>query len=191
MPKRKLRKVVAVGLALFMAAGVDNGWAIGNIAKGITVQAKSIAKAEEEKKENPANILEYDNKIEPDFGTRYIVQISRDQDFPDGYGAYVAAMDKQDTTDYIKQLNKSLKESDMEVEDMVNPVDISVSNETNENVEDTVFRQVSLLHDCRYLPSKQIEEHLSQEMFRNACAFHTFFLGVSQVPEPRKVWCHK
>ena len=191
MPKRKLRKVVAVGLALFMAAGVDNGWALGNIAKGITVQAKSIAKAEEEKKENPANILEYDNKIEPDFGTRYIVQISRDQDFPDGYGAYVAAMDKQDTTDYIKQLNKSLKESDMEVEDMVNPVDISVSNETNENVEDTVFRQVSLLHDCRYLPSKQIEEHLSQEMFRNACAFHTFFLGVSQVPEPRKVWCHK
>lgn len=137
MPKRKLRKVVAVGLALFMTAGVDNGWAIGNIAKGITVQAKSIAKAEEEKKENPANILEYDNKIEPDFGTRYIVQISRDKDFPDGYGAYVAAMDKQDTTDYIKQLNKSLKESDMEVEDMVNPVDISVSNETNENVEDT------------------------------------------------------
>ena len=137
MPKRKLRKVVAVGLALFMTAGVDNGWAIGNIAKGITVQAKSIAKAEEEKKENPANILEYDNKIEPDFGTRYIVQISRDKDFPDGYGAYVAAMDKQDTTDYIKQLNKSLKESDMEVEDMVNPVDISVSNETNEDVEDT------------------------------------------------------
>ena len=137
MPKRKLRKVVAVGLALFMTAGVDNGWAIGNIAKGITVQAKSIAKAEEEKKENPANILEYDNKIEPDFGTRYIVQISRDKDFPDGYGAYVAAMDKQDTTDYIKQLNKSLKESDMEVEDMVNPVDISVSNETNEGVEDT------------------------------------------------------
>ena len=137
MPKRKLRKVVAVGLALFMTAGVDNGWAIGNIAKGITVQAKSIAKAEEEKKENPANILEYDNKIEPDFGTRYIVQISRDKDFPDGYGAYVAAMDKQDTTDYIKQLNKSLKESDMEVEDMVNPVDISVSNETNEDAEDT------------------------------------------------------
>ena len=137
MPKRKLRKVVAVGLALFMAAGGDNGWAIGNIAKGITVQAKSIAKAEEEKKENPANVLEYDNKIEPDFGTRYIVQISRDQDFPDGYGAYVAAMDKQDTTDYIKQLNKSLKESDMEVEDMVNPVDISVSDETNEDVEDT------------------------------------------------------
>ena len=28
-------------------------------------------------------------------------------------------------------------------------------------------------------------------MLRNACAFHTFFLGVSQVPEPRKVWCHK
>ena len=137
MPKRRLRKVVAVGLALFMTAGVDNGWAIGNIAKGITVQAKSIAKAEEEKKENPANILEYDNKIEPDFGTRYIVQISRDKDFPDGYGAYVAAMDKQDTTDYIKQLNKSLKESDMEVEDMVNPVDISVSDETNEDVEDT------------------------------------------------------
>ena len=137
MPKRKLRKVVAVGLALFMTAGVDNGWAIGNIAKGITVQAKSIAKAEEEKKENPANILEYDNKIEPDFGTRYIVQISRDKDFPDGYGAYVAAMDKQDTTDYIKQLNKSLKESDMEFEDMVNPADISVSNETNEDVEDT------------------------------------------------------
>ena len=137
MPKRKLRKVVAVGLALFMAAGVDNGWAIGNIAKGITVQAKSIAKAEEEKKENPANVLEYDNKIEPDFGTRYIVQISRDQDFPDGYGACVAAMDKQDTTDYIKLLNKSLKESDMEVEDMVNPVDISVSDETNEDVEDT------------------------------------------------------
>ena len=137
MPKRKLRKVVAVGLALFMTAGVDNGWAIGNIAKGITVQAKSIAKVEEEKKENPANILEYDNKIEPDFGTRYIVQISRDKDFPDGYGAYIAAMDKQDTTDYIKQLNKSLKESDMEVEDMVNPVDISVSNETNEDVEDT------------------------------------------------------
>ena len=137
MPKRKLRKVVAVGLALFMAAGVDNGWAIGNIAKGITVQAKSIAKAEEEKKENPANVLEYDNKIEPDFGTRYIVQISRDQDFPDGYGAYVAAMDKQDTTDYIKLLNKSLKESDMEVEDMVNPVDISVSDETNEDVENT------------------------------------------------------
>ena len=50
MPKRKLRKVVAVGLALFMTAGVDNGWAIGNIAKGITVQAKSIAKAEEEKR---------------------------------------------------------------------------------------------------------------------------------------------
>lgn len=50
MPKRKLRKVFAVGLALFMAAGVDNGWAIGNIAKSITVQAKSIAKAEEEKK---------------------------------------------------------------------------------------------------------------------------------------------
>ena len=137
MPKRKLRKVVAVGLALFMTAGVDNGWAIGNIAKSITVQAKSIAKAEEEKKETPANVLEYDNKIEPDFGTRYIVQISRDQDFPDGYGAYVAAMDKQDTTDYIKQLNKSLKESDMEVEDMVNPVDISVSDETNEDVEDT------------------------------------------------------
>ena len=137
MPKRKLRKVVAVGLALFMVAGVDNGWTIGNIAKGITVQAKSIAKAEEEKKENPANVLEYDNKIEPDFGTRYIVQISRDQDFPDGYGAYVAAMDKQDTTDYIKLLNKSLKESDMEVEDMVNPVDISVSDETNEDVEDT------------------------------------------------------
>ena len=137
MPKRKLRKVVAVGLALFMTAGVDNGWAIGNIAKGITVQAKSIAKAEEEKRENPANVLEYDNKIEPDFGTRYIVQISRDKDFPDGYGAYVAAMDKQDTTDYIKQLNKSLKESDMEVEDMVNPVDISVSNETNEDVKDT------------------------------------------------------
>lgn len=137
MTKRKLRKVVAVGLALFMTAGVDNGWAIGNIAKGITVQAKSIAKAEEEKKENPANILEYDNKIEPDFGTRYIVQISQDKDFPDGYGAYVVAMDKQDTTDYIKQLNKSLKESDMEVEDMVNPVDISVSNETNEDVEDT------------------------------------------------------
>ena len=65
------------------------------------------------------------------------MQISRDKDFPDGYGAYVAAMDKQDTTDYIKQLNKSLKESDMEVEDMVNPVDISVSNETNEDVEDT------------------------------------------------------
>lgn len=137
MPKRKLRKVVAVGLALFMAAGGDNGWAIGNIAKGITVQAKSIAKAEEEKRENPANVLEYDNKIEPDFGTRYIVQISRDQDFPDGYGAYVEAMDKQDTTDYIKLLNKSLKESDMEVEDMVNPVDISVSDETNEDVEDT------------------------------------------------------
>ena len=137
MPKRKLRKVVAVGLALFMAAGVNNGWAIGNIAKSITVQAKSIAKAEEEKRETPANVLEYDNKIEPDFGTRYIVQISRDKDFPDGYGAYVAAMDKQDTTDYIKQLNKSLKESDMEVEDMVNPVDISVSNETNEDVEDT------------------------------------------------------
>ena len=137
MPKRKFRKVVAVGLALFMTAGVDNGWAIGNIAKSITVQAKSIAKAEEEKKENPANVLEYDNKIEPDFGTRYIVQISRDKDFPDGYGAYVAAMDKQDTTDYIKQLNKSLKESDMEIEDMVNPVDISVSDETNEDVEDT------------------------------------------------------
>lgn len=137
MPKRKLRKVVAVGLALFMTAGVDNGWAIGNIAKGITVQAKSIAKAEEEKKGTPANVLEYDNKIEPDFGTRYIVQISRDKDFPNGYGAYVAAMDKQDTTDYIKQLNKFLKESDMEVEDMVNPVDISVSNETNEDVEDT------------------------------------------------------
>ena len=137
MPKRKLRKVVAVGLALFMVAGVDNGWTIGNIAKSITVQAKSIAKAEEEKKENPANVLEYDNKIEPDFGTRYIVQISRDQDFPDGYGAYVAAMDKQDTTDYIQQLNKSLKESNMEVEDMVNPVDISVSDETNEDVEDT------------------------------------------------------
>ena len=137
MPKRRLRKVVAIGLALFMVAGVDNGWAIGNIAKSITVQAKSIAKAEEEKKENPANVLEYDNKIEPDFGTRYIVQISRDQDFPDGYGAYVAAMDKQDTTDYIKLLNKSLKESDMEVEDMVNPVDISVSDETNEDVEDT------------------------------------------------------
>lgn len=137
MPKRNLKKVVAVGLALFMTAGVDNGWAIGNIAKSITVQAKSIAKAEEEKKENPANVLEYDNKIEPDFGTRYIVQISRDKDFPDGYGAYVAAMDKQDTTDYIKQLNKSLKESDMEIEDMVNPVDISVSDETNEDVEDT------------------------------------------------------
>ena len=137
MPKRKLRKVVAVGLALFITAGVDNGWAIGNIAKSITVQAKSIAKAEEEKKENPANVLEYDNKIEPDFGTRYIVQISRDKDFPDGYGTYVAAMDKQDTTDYINQLNKSLKESDMEVEDMINPVDISVSNETNEEVEDT------------------------------------------------------
>ena len=28
-------------------------------------------------------------------------------------------------------------------------------------------------------------------MLRNARAFHTFFLGVSQVPEPRKVWCHK
>ena len=137
MPKRKLRKVVAVGLALFMTAGVDNGWAIGNIAKGITVQAKSIAKAEEGKKENPANVLEYDNKIEPDFRTRYIVQISRDKDFPDGYGAYVTAMDKRDTTDYIKQLNKSLKESNMEVEDMVNPVDISVSNETNEDVENT------------------------------------------------------
>lgn len=53
MPKRKLRKVVAVGLALFMTAGVDNGWAIGNVAKGITVQAKSIAKAEEEKKGIP------------------------------------------------------------------------------------------------------------------------------------------
>ena len=49
----------------------------------------------------------------------------------------------------------------------------------------------SLLLNCRYLSSKQVEEHLSQEMFRNACAFHTFFLGVSQVPEPRKVWCHK
>ena len=96
-----------------------------------------MLRRKKKKKENPANILEYDNKIEPDFGTRYIVQISRDKDFPDGYGAYVAAMDKQDTTDYIKQLNKSLKESDMEVEDMVNPVDISVSNETNEDVEDT------------------------------------------------------
>ena len=96
-----------------------------------------MLRRKKKKKGNPANILEYDNKIEPDFGTRYIVQISRDQDFPDGYGAYVAAMDKQDTTDYIKQLNKSLKESDMEVEDMVNPVDISVSNETNEDVEDT------------------------------------------------------
>ena len=51
--------------------------------------------------------------------------------------------------------------------------------------------QVSLLLNCHYLPSKQAEEHLSQEMFRNACAFHTFFLGVSQVPEPRKVWCPK
>ena len=47
------------------------------------------------------------------------------------------------------------------------------------------------IYDCHYLPSKQIEEHLSQEMLRNARAFHTFFLGVSQVPEPRKVWCHK
>ena len=28
-------------------------------------------------------------------------------------------------------------------------------------------------------------------MLRNARAFHTFFLGVSQVPEPRKVWCPK
>ena len=28
-------------------------------------------------------------------------------------------------------------------------------------------------------------------MFRNARAFHTFFLGISQVPEPRKVWCPK
>ena len=51
--------------------------------------------------------------------------------------------------------------------------------------------QAFLLCDCHYLSSKQVEEHLSQEMFRNARAFHTFFLGVSQVPEPRKVWCHK
>ena len=51
--------------------------------------------------------------------------------------------------------------------------------------------QAFLLCDCHYLSSKQVEEHLSQEMFRNARAFHTFFLGTSQVPEPRKVWCHK
>ena len=54
-----------------------------------------------------------------------------------------------------------------------------------------VFRQAYLLFNCHYLSSKQVEEHLSQETLRNACAFHTFFLGVSQVPEPRKVWCHK
>ena len=54
-----------------------------------------------------------------------------------------------------------------------------------------IKRQASLLLNCHYLPSKQVEEHLSQEMLRNARAFHTFFLGVSQVPESRKVWCHK
>lgn len=66
MPKRKLRKVVAVGLALFMVAGVDNGWTIGNIAKSITVQAKSIAKAEEEKKEPLGSIMMFASLFKSD-----------------------------------------------------------------------------------------------------------------------------
>ena len=53
-----------------------------------------------------------------------------------------------------------------------------------------VKRQASLLLNCHHSSSCRVEEHLSQEMPRNACAFHTFFLGVSQVPEPRKVRCH-
>ena len=91
--KHKLKKAVLIGTALFMAAGTDNGWAVGNLAKTVTVHAKSIVKADGEPTKKALNVLTYDNKIQPECNEHYIVEIKRDEAFPSGYDAYVKEME--------------------------------------------------------------------------------------------------
>ena len=98
--KHKLKKAVLIGTALFMVAGIDNGWAVGNLAETVTVHAKSIVKAHEEPIKKALNVLTYDNKIQPEYNEHYIVEIKRDEDFPSGYDAYVKEMEQTDVDDY-------------------------------------------------------------------------------------------
>lgn len=134
--KHKLKKAVLIGTALFMAAGTDNGWAVGNLAKTVTVHAKSIVKADGEPTKKALNVLTYDNKIQPECNEHYIVEIKRDEAFPSGYDAYVKEMEQTDVDDYTKKLNKFLQSSNSEVADVAHPVNIGVTDETGEDAKD-------------------------------------------------------
>lgn len=134
--KHKLKKAVLIGTALFMAAGADNGWAVGNLAKTVTVHAKSIVKANGEPTKKALNVLTYDNKIQPEYNEHYIVEIKRGEDFPSGYDAYVKEMEQTDVDDYTKKLNKFLQSSNSEVADVAHPINIGVTDETGEDAKD-------------------------------------------------------
>lgn len=134
--KHKLKKAVLIGTALFMAAGADNGWAVGNLAKTVTVHAKSIVKANGEPTKKVLNVLTYDNKIQPECNEHYIVEIKRDEDFSSGYDAYIKEMEQTDVDDYTKKLNKFLQSSNSEVADVAHPVNIGVTDETGEDAKD-------------------------------------------------------
>lgn len=134
--KHKLKKAVLIGTALFMAAGTDNGWAVGNLAKTVTVHAKSIVKADGEPTKKALNVLTYDNKIQPECNEHYIVEIKRDEAFPSGYDAYVKEMEQTDVDDYTKKLNKFLQSSNSEIADVAHPVNIRVTDETGEDAKD-------------------------------------------------------
>ena len=134
--KHKLKKAVLIGTALFMAAGTDNGWAVGNLAKTVTVHAKSIVKANGEPTKKTLNVLTYDNKIQSECNEHYIVEIKRDEDFPSGYDAYVKEMEQTDVDDYTEKLNKFLQSSNSEVADVAHPVNIGVTDETGEDAKD-------------------------------------------------------
>ena len=134
--KHKLKKAVLIGTALFMAAGADNGWAVGNLAKTVTVHAKSIVKANGEPTKKALNVLTYDNKIQSECNEHYIVEIKRGEDFPSGYDAYVKEMEQTDVDDYTKKLNKFLQNSNSEVADVAHPVNLGVTDETGEDAKD-------------------------------------------------------
>lgn len=135
MRKLKVNKVLCCTLALFMAATVDNGYAVGNLFKGLQASAQTVSDSLQTS-DDSKNVLKYDNKIQADYGTRYIVKVSRNAEFPDGYGAYIEEMSKEDAQECVDYLNEKLSDSKQEVADYVHPMDISVTNEVNENASD-------------------------------------------------------
>lgn len=133
MNVKRVKKWGCIALALFMGVTIDSGFTAGMLTKGAVVKAEEIS---ESMKDDSKKTLTYDNKIQSDQDTRYIVKVSRSQDFPSGYSSYIEAMSKDDTQECIDFLNKKLKDSNQEVGDFVDPMEISVSNELNETATD-------------------------------------------------------
>lgn len=133
MNVKRVKKWGCVALALFMGVTIDNGFTAGMLTKNAVVKAEEITTSLQD---DSKNTLTYDNKIQSDQDTRYVVKVSRTQDFPSGYSSYIEEMSKDDTQECIDFLNKKLKDSNQEVCDFVDPMEISVSNDLNETATD-------------------------------------------------------